>query len=80
MSGDFLASWRANVATQAWTAVSVRGVKFHPCIETTLARQPGQRRSFQMLTDKGAAMRIIGNQEIDMNEPLWRYFKTERFL
>ncbi|MCS6160107.1 DUF2971 domain-containing protein [Shewanella baltica] len=25
-------------------------------------------------------MRIIGNQEIDMNEPLWRYFKTERFL
>ena len=25
-------------------------------------------------------MRIIENQEIDMNEPLWRYFKTERFL
>lgn len=25
-------------------------------------------------------MRIIGNQELDMNEPLWRYFKTERFL
>ncbi|MBM4056195.1 MAG: DUF2971 domain-containing protein [Planctomycetes bacterium] len=25
-------------------------------------------------------MRIIGNQKLDMNEPLWRYFKTERFL
>lgn len=25
-------------------------------------------------------MRIIGNQKIDMDEPLWRYFKTERFL
>lgn len=25
-------------------------------------------------------MRIIGNQELDMNEPLWRYLKTERFL
>lgn len=25
-------------------------------------------------------MRIIGNQELDLNEPLWRYFKTERFL
>ncbi len=25
-------------------------------------------------------MRIIGNQKIDMTEPLWRYFKTERFL
>ncbi len=25
-------------------------------------------------------MRIIGNQELDMNEPLWHYFKTERFL
>lgn len=25
-------------------------------------------------------MRIIGNQELDMNEPLWRYFKTDRFL
>lgn len=25
-------------------------------------------------------MRIIDNQEIDMREPLWRYFKTERFL
>lgn len=25
-------------------------------------------------------MRIIGNQELDMNEPLWRYFRTERFL
>ncbi len=25
-------------------------------------------------------MRIIGNQEIDTSEPLWRYFKTERFL
>lgn len=25
-------------------------------------------------------MRIIGNQELDMTEPLWRYFKTERFL
>lgn len=25
-------------------------------------------------------MRIIGNQELDMDEPLWRYFKTERFL
>ena len=25
-------------------------------------------------------MRIIGNQELDMSEPLWRYFKTERFL
>jgi hypothetical protein len=25
-------------------------------------------------------LRIIGNQELDMNEPLWRYFKTERFL
>ena len=25
-------------------------------------------------------MRIIGNQELDVNEPLWRYFKTERFL
>ena len=25
-------------------------------------------------------MRIIGNQEIDSTEPLWRYFKTQRFL
>jgi hypothetical protein len=25
-------------------------------------------------------VRIIGNQGLDMNEPLWRYFKTERFL
>lgn len=25
-------------------------------------------------------MRIIGNQELDMSESLWRYFKTERFL
>ena len=25
-------------------------------------------------------MRIIGNQEIDPIEPLWRYFKTERFF
>lgn len=25
-------------------------------------------------------MRIIGNQSIDMAEPLWRYFKTQRFL
>jgi hypothetical protein len=25
-------------------------------------------------------LRIIGNQELDMNEPLWRYLKTERFL
>ncbi|GAO72646.1 hypothetical protein [Comamonas sp. E6] len=25
-------------------------------------------------------MRIIGNQELDMDEPLWRYFRTERFL
>lgn len=25
-------------------------------------------------------MRIIGNQELDMSAPLWRYFKTERFL
>ncbi len=25
-------------------------------------------------------MRIIGNQELDMTKPLWRYFKTERFL
>lgn len=25
-------------------------------------------------------MRIIGNQELDLNEPLWRYFRTERFL
>ncbi|MCA9233705.1 MAG: hypothetical protein KDA57_23915, partial [Planctomycetales bacterium] len=25
-------------------------------------------------------MRIIGNQELDVNEPLWRYFRTERFL
>lgn len=25
-------------------------------------------------------MRIIGNQSLDMVEPLWRYFKTERFL
>jgi hypothetical protein len=25
-------------------------------------------------------LRIIGNQELDMTEPLWRYFKTERFL
>lgn len=25
-------------------------------------------------------MRIIGSQEIDPTEPLWRYFKTERFL
>jgi hypothetical protein len=25
-------------------------------------------------------VRIIGSQELDMNEPLWRYFKTERFL
>jgi hypothetical protein len=25
-------------------------------------------------------VRIIGNQELDMNEPLWHYFKTERFL
>lgn len=25
-------------------------------------------------------MRIIGDQSIDMAEPLWRYFKTERFL
>ena len=25
-------------------------------------------------------MRIIGNQTLDMTEPLWRYFKTERFL
>lgn len=25
-------------------------------------------------------MRIIGNQELDMDEPLWRYFRTERLL
>lgn len=25
-------------------------------------------------------MRIIGNQELDLNEPLWRYFRIERFL
>ncbi len=25
-------------------------------------------------------MRLVSNQEIDMSEPLWRYFKTERFL
>lgn len=25
-------------------------------------------------------MRIIGNQELDLNEPLWRYFRTERIL
>lgn len=25
-------------------------------------------------------MNIIGNQELDMTEPLWRYLKTERFL
>ncbi len=25
-------------------------------------------------------MRIIGDESIDMAEPLWRYFKTERFL
>lgn len=25
-------------------------------------------------------MRIIGNQELDLNEQLWRYFRTERFL
>ncbi|RYD96692.1 MAG: DUF2971 domain-containing protein, partial [Sphingobacteriales bacterium] len=25
-------------------------------------------------------MRIIGNQALDMTEPLWRYFRTERFL
>jgi len=25
-------------------------------------------------------VRIIGNQELDMDEPLWRYFRTERFL
>lgn len=25
-------------------------------------------------------MRIISNQELDDSEPLWRYFKTERFL
>lgn len=29
---------------------------------------------------KGAHLRIIGNQDLDMNESLWRYFKTERFL
>lgn len=25
-------------------------------------------------------MRIIGDQPLDMAEPLWRYFKTDRFL
>lgn len=25
-------------------------------------------------------MRVIGNQKLDVNEPLWRYFKTERLL
>jgi hypothetical protein len=25
-------------------------------------------------------LRIIGDQSIDMTEPLWRYFKTARFL
>ncbi len=25
-------------------------------------------------------MRVIADQELDMNEPLWRYFRTERFL
>lgn len=25
-------------------------------------------------------MRIIGDESIDMEDPLWRYFKTERFL
>lgn len=25
-------------------------------------------------------MRIIGNQELDLSEQLWRYFRTERFL
>jgi hypothetical protein len=28
----------------------------------------------------GARLQIIANQQLDMNEPLWRYFKTERFL
>jgi Protein of unknown function (DUF2971) len=28
----------------------------------------------------GGNLRIIGNQELDMDEPLWRYFKTERFV
>ena len=32
------------------------------------------------LASTGDAVRIIGNQELDMSEPLWRYFKTERFL
>ena len=25
-------------------------------------------------------MRIIGDQQLDLAEPLWRYFKTKRFL
>lgn len=28
----------------------------------------------------GDTLRIIGNKEFDTAEPLWRYFKTERFL
>lgn len=28
----------------------------------------------------GVSLRIIGNQELEMNESLWRYFKTDRFL
>ena len=32
------------------------------------------------LARTGDALRIIDNQELDTTEPLWRYFKTERFL
>ena len=28
----------------------------------------------------GDTVRIIGNQELNMSEPLWRHFKTERFM
>lgn len=34
----------------------------------------------KMLATTGVNLRIIGNQELDMTEQLWRYFSTERFL
>jgi hypothetical protein len=41
---------------------------------------PKEAFSTDSLARTGDAVRVIGKQELDLNEPLWRYFRTERFL
>lgn len=40
----------------------------------------GARDKPYSLGSTGDFVRIIGNQELDLNEPLWRYFRTERVM